>query len=74
MRPDICTIREMYEGISFPGDSEGEESAMEESNRKKWQCSPVFLSEESHEQRSLVGYSLWDRKESDTTKHTDMKG
>ena len=28
---------------------------------------PVFLPGESHEQRSLVGYSPWARKESDTT-------
>ena len=28
---------------------------------------PVFLPGESHEQRSLVGYSPWGCKESDTT-------
>ena len=28
---------------------------------------PVFLPGEFHGQRSLVGYSPWDRKESDTT-------
>ena len=28
---------------------------------------PVFLPGESHGQRSLVGYSLWSCKESDTT-------
>ena len=28
---------------------------------------PVFLPGESHGWRSLVGYSPWDRKESDTT-------
>ena len=32
-----------------------------------WQPTPVFLPEESHRQRSLVGYSLWGRKESDMT-------
>ena len=35
--------------------------------RRKWQAIPVFLPEESHGQRSLVGYSPKDRKESDTT-------
>ena len=35
--------------------------------RKKSQPTPVFLPGESHRQRSLVGYSLWGRKESDTT-------
>ena len=29
----------------------------------------VFLPEKSHEQRSLVGYSLWAHKASDTTEH-----
>ena len=28
---------------------------------------PVFLPEEFHGQRSMVGYSPWNRKESDTT-------
>ena len=38
-----------------------------EAQRRKWQPSPVFLPGKSHGQRSLVGYSLWDHKESDTT-------
>ena len=33
----------------------------------KWQPTPVLLPGKSHGQRSLVDYSLWDRKESDTT-------
>ena len=35
--------------------------------RRRWQPSPVFLPRESHGQRSLVGYSPWGHKESDTT-------
>ena len=35
--------------------------------RRKWQPTPVFLPEKPHGQRSLVGYSLWGRKESDST-------
>ena len=35
---------------------------------KDWQPTPVFLPGESHGQRSLVGYSPWSYKESDTTK------
>ena len=34
--------------------------------RRKWQPAPVLLPVESHGQRSLAGYSSWDRKESDT--------
>ena len=33
----------------------------------KWQSIPVLLPGKSHGQRSLVGYSPWDHKESDTT-------
>ena len=35
--------------------------------RRKWQPTPVPLPGKSHGQRSLVGYSPWGRKESDTT-------
>ena len=35
--------------------------------RRKWQPTPVPLPGKSHRQRSLVGYSLWGHKESDTT-------
>ena len=33
---------------------------------------PVFLPGESHGQRSLVGYSPWVRKESDTTEQLTL--
>ena len=35
--------------------------------RRKWQLTPVLLPRKFHERRSLVGYSPWGRKESDTT-------
>ena len=35
--------------------------------RRKWQPIPVFLSEEFHGQRRLVGPSPWDRKNLDMT-------
>ena len=35
---------------------------------RKWQPTPVFLPGKSHAQRSLVGYSPWNRKKSDITK------
>ena len=38
--------------------------------RRKWQATPVFLPGKSHEERSLLGYSLWGRKESDMTEAT----
>ena len=35
--------------------------------KRKWQPTPVLLPRESHGQRSLVGYSLWGRQESNTS-------
>ena len=35
--------------------------------RRKWQLTPVLLPGKFHGQRSLVGYSPWCPKESDTT-------
>ena len=36
---------------------------------RKWQLTPVFLPGKFHGQTSLVGYSPWGCKESDTTEH-----
>ena len=38
--------------------------------RRKWEPTPVFLSGESHGQRSLAGYSPWDHEELDATETT----
>ena len=38
-------------------------------SKRGWLPTPVFLSGKSHGQRSLVGYSPWGHKESDTTEH-----
>ena len=38
--------------------------------RRAWQLTPVLLPEESHGQKSLVGYSLQGCKESDMTEVT----
>ena len=40
--------------------------------RRKWQSTPVLLPGKSHGQRSLVGYSPWGRKESDTTERSSQ--
>ena len=70
---------EYKENKSFPGNSEGKESAynVQESQvqslgwenplGKKWQPTPVFFPGEFHGQKRLVSYSLQDRKESDMT-------
>ena len=66
----------------FPGGASSKESACQSRRCKrcgfdpwvektlwsrKWQPSPVFLPRESHEQKSLVGYSPWGCRKSDTT-------
>ena len=40
--------------------------------RREWQPTPVFLPGVFHGQRSLVGYSPWGRKESDTTEQLTL--
>ena len=35
--------------------------------RRKWQSTPIFLPEEFHGWRSLAGYSVWGRRESEMT-------
>ena len=44
----------------------------EDSWRREWQPTPVFLPGKSHGQRSLAGYSLWGYKELDTTNHLTL--
>ena len=39
----------------------------EDSLRRKWQPTPVFLPGKSHGRQSLVGYCAWGRKELDMT-------
>ena len=64
--------------MGFPGGLEGKETAYNAEDlglvpgRREWQCTPVFLPGEFHGQKSLVGYSPWGRKESDTTKRLTL--
>ena len=41
--------------------------------RRQWQPAPAFPPGKFHGQRSLVGYSPWGRKGSDTTEHACMQ-
>ena len=70
--------------LGFPGSASGKQPACQCRRHETWlqslgwedpleqgiEPTPVFLPGESHGQRSLVGYSPWGRKESDTTKVT----
>ena len=49
-------------GVQSPG--------VDDSLRRAWQPTPVFLPGESHGQKSLAGYSPWSHKELDTTEVT----
>ena len=40
--------------------------------RREWQPTPVFLPGEFHGWRNLAGYSLWGRKELDTTEQLTL--
>ena len=65
--------------MDFPGGSDGKASVYNAGDLgsspglgrspgvRKWQSTPVLLPGKSHGQRSLVGYSPWGHKESDTT-------
>ena len=71
--------------MGFPGGASGKESACQCRRqrrhmfnpwvrkipwRRKWQPTPAFLSGNSHEQKSWVGYSPRGHKESDMTENT----
>jgi len=72
----------IYLVILFPGGASGKEPSCQCSRQKRlrfspwvwkilwrreWLPTPVFLSGQSHGQRSLVGFSPWGHKESDRT-------
>ena len=80
---ELCRCGRWAE-LSFPGGSSGKEPACQRRRsqrcgfnpcvrkiprRRPWQPTPVFLPEEFHGQRSLVGYRPWGRKGWDTTEH-----
>ena len=41
--------------------------------RREWQATPVSLPGKFHGQRNFMGYSPWDRKESDTTEQLTLQ-
>ena len=61
---DFCDTMD----YSPPGSSvHGISQAILEQGRRKWHPTPILLPGKSRRQRSLVGYSPWGHKESDTT-------
>ena len=60
---DDCSESEMERQLLYINACIGREFG----RRRQWQPTPVLLPGKSHGWRSLVGSSLWGRKESDTT-------
>ena len=75
----LLNCRQILYLWDFPGGSDGKSICLRSGRprfapwvrkipcRRKWQSILVFLPGKSHGRRSLVGYSPWGRKESDTT-------
>ena len=80
-REEFKTVQFKCYWYSFPGGTSRKASACTQMRprlspwvrkilwKRKWLSTPVFLPGESHEQRSLAGYSPWGHPESDTTEH-----
>ena len=62
--PDGSEVKASAWNAGDPGSIPGSEKIPW---RRQWQPTPVLLPGESHGGRSLVGYSPWGRKESETT-------
>ena len=66
--------------MDFPGGSvknlperqETQVCSLGQEDRRAWQPTPVFLPEESHGQRNMVGNSPRGRKESDPTEQLSL--
>ena len=76
MTPDSCIfpyaeraslLAQMAENPSATQETWVRSIRQEDPRKGEWIPTSVFLSGESHGQRSLVGYSLWGGKELDTT-------
>ena len=72
LEPDIleCEVKWALESITTNKASGGDGKIPW---RRKWQSTPVLLPGKSHGQRSLVGYSLWGHRESDTTERLNVQ-
>ena len=79
----VKNLRVIKQAVGLPWCLSGKESACRRPRfnpwvrkvpwRKAWQPTPEVLPGQSHGQRSLVGYSPWGHKESDTTEVTQHK-
>ena len=67
----------MVENLPASAGAIADEGSVPGSGRSPWrrqqQPTPIFLPEEFNGQRSLVGYSPWGYKESDSSKQLSMQ-
>ena len=70
VRPDLATEQQQAQRKAY-NDSQKFQKTLQDSWRRKWKPTPVFLTRESHGQRSWAGYSPWGHKESDMTEVTE---
>ena len=72
----LCTSRtpQVSQLVKNPHVTAGDSGdvVMKIHRRKKWQPTPVFLPGKFQGQRSLVGHSQWDSKESDMTENNEF--
>ena len=88
LTPDRKTEEGCQFGFPFPGGASGKEPACQSRRhkipgfdpwvrkipwRRAWLLTPVLSPGESHEEKSLVGYSPWGHTELDTNEATSMK-
>ena len=60
-------VVQMVENLPAMQETQVQSLSQENTWRREWQPTPVFLPGEFHGQRSRAGYSPWNLKESDTT-------
>ena len=60
-------VAQMVKNLPAMQETQHQSLGQEDPLEKGWQPTPVFLPRGSYGQRSLVGYSPWGLKESDTT-------
>ena len=72
MNKGSSLVAQMVKGLPAMWETLVQSLGQEEPWGREWQPTPVFLPGEFHGQKSLVGYSPWDGKESDTTERLTL--
>ena len=72
--PSTSLVAQTVKHLSTMQETQVRSLGWEDPMGRKWQSTPVLLPGKSHGQRSLVGYSPWGCKESDTTVKAQHEG